>query len=88
MKVKLMPSLYRATKSSSNTSVSYLINQDQKPLSVPTLSYVVPDTKIDSVNHMDSYLGAVADETVNMKASNYISSVKARFRHELSCSEH
>lgn len=87
MKVKLMSSFYKAPKPSSTTSVCYLVNQDVKPLSIPTLSYLIPDSKYDTVNHLDSYFGAVADETVNMKASNYISSVKARFRHELSFSE-
>uniref|UniRef100_A0A803KWQ8 Uncharacterized protein n=1 Tax=Chenopodium quinoa TaxID=63459 RepID=A0A803KWQ8_CHEQI len=87
MKVKLIPSFYRTPKPSSTTSVCYLVNQDRKPLSIQTLSYLVPDSKNDSVNHLDSYFGAVADESVDMKASSYISSVKARFRHELPYSD-
>ncbi|KAK9750007.1 hypothetical protein RND81_02G165800 [Saponaria officinalis] len=82
MKVKLKPFFYRNTKPSSNSSVNYVVCQDIKPLSRQSVSYTVPDQSHGSVNHFDDYFGAVADETVNMKATNYISSVKARFRHE------
>ncbi|CAO2831236.1 unnamed protein product [Amaranthus hypochondriacus] len=84
MKVNLIPSFYKT----STTSVCYHMNQDRKPLSIETRSYHVPDSRIDhTVNHLDTYFGAVADDKVNMKASHYISSVKARFRHEVFCSD-
>lgn len=46
-----------------------------------TLTYLVLDNTNNHFSHMDSYYGAVVDETVDLKA------VKARFRHELGYSE-
>ncbi|GAB2225990.1 hypothetical protein Droror1_Dr00021772 [Drosera rotundifolia] len=98
MKAKLRPSIYRAkpspaahyttkvnSKSSSPTtsSVGYVVNQDMKPQAVQQVSMVLSaDDSYDSVGHIDGYFGAIADERVNMRAANYISSVRERFRLE------
>ena len=83
MKMKLTPT--SAATPSSTTSSCYPTNMEVK---APTHVHLVPHSRNDTATHFNSYFGSVADdETINMKASNYISSVQARFRHELSYSE-
>ncbi|GAB2278427.1 hypothetical protein Dimus_013111 [Dionaea muscipula] len=100
LKVKLMPSIYRAvmpspashyaskvkskpTPPATSSSVGYIVNQDLKPLAVQQVSMILSaDDTNESISQVDNYFGAIADERVNMKAANYISSVRERFRLE------
>ncbi|GAB2278420.1 hypothetical protein Dimus_013104 [Dionaea muscipula] len=74
-------------KQLATNSVEYLVNQDMKPQPMLQNNIVSrPSTSSyyshDSVGRLSNYFCAVDDERVNMRASNYISSVRERFRLE------
>ncbi|GAB2253964.1 hypothetical protein Droror1_Dr00021773 [Drosera rotundifolia] len=71
------------------SSIGYVMNQDiMKPQPMHNVSYILPTDDVmtgyshDSMSQLGGYFCAVDDERVNMKAANYISCVRERFRVE------
>ncbi|XP_021727663.1 uncharacterized protein LOC110694803 [Chenopodium quinoa] len=69
--------------SASVPSITYLVDhQDFNPQPRQKVSLFVPEYNYKSVNEFESYFSTVDDENVNMKAANYISSVRERIKLE------
>lgn len=69
--------------SASAPSITYLVDhQDSKPQPGQKVSFLAPEYDKKYVNQLDSYFSTVEDENVNMKAANYISSVRESFKLE------
>ncbi|KAF8013111.1 hypothetical protein BT93_I1091 [Corymbia citriodora subsp. variegata] len=65
------------------TRVAYMVHQDviSQP-KVQKVSFIVPDRGRDSQGQFDKVFGMPGDESVDLKATNYISSVQERFKLE------
>ncbi|XP_022741540.1 uncharacterized protein LOC111293083 [Durio zibethinus] len=75
--------------SSTTTSVSYRVQQEYLNISQPKqVSFIIPaDMNRENLSQIDSFFGFAGDESVDMKAASYISSVQERFKLERSNSE-
>ncbi|XVF16179.1 hypothetical protein REPUB_Repub10bG0009400 [Reevesia pubescens] len=73
---------------STTASVSFRVHQDYMNISQPKqFSFIVPaDKNRENLSQVDNFFG-VADESVDLKAASYISSVQERFKHERNNSE-
>ncbi|KMT09676.1 hypothetical protein BVRB_6g131260 [Beta vulgaris subsp. vulgaris] len=53
--------------------IDYVVNRDAKPLVTGRVSFITGDSfKLNSVEDSGNYLGAPADDFVDLKATNYI----------------
>ncbi|GAV64258.1 hypothetical protein CFOL_v3_07776 [Cephalotus follicularis] len=100
IKGKLMP-FYRTAKptvqfnskvnpnqSYPSSSFGYMAPQDYviaQPK--PRVSFIVPDNNRDKLGNLDNPFGVAGDESVDLKAAIYISSVQERFKLEGNNSE-
>ncbi|KAK8607332.1 hypothetical protein V6N13_053073 [Hibiscus sabdariffa] len=76
---KVKPSQGSSTKASVDFRVrrDYMISQPKR------ISFVVPgDRNRENLSHIDNFFGIVGDESVDIKAATYISSVQERFKLE------
>ncbi|KAJ8771972.1 hypothetical protein K2173_027149 [Erythroxylum novogranatense] len=84
---KIMPS--QLSSAASTASVGFVVNQDF--LVAPPkqkVSFIVPaDNSRDKLSQLDMVYGLPGDESVDMKASTYISNVQERFKLERATSE-
>ncbi|XVF60018.1 hypothetical protein PTKIN_Ptkin08bG0008900 [Pterospermum kingtungense] len=102
IKGKLMP-LYRAAKptpaamqlttnvkpNQTTTSVSFRVHQDYMVSQPKQVSIILPatDKNRENLSQIDSFFGVACDESVDVKAASYISTVQERFKLERNNSE-
>jgi len=73
----------QSSPSTAMTRVAFVVHQDK--ISQPKaqmVSVIVPDKGRDSLAQFDKVFGMPVDESVDLKATNYISSVRERFKLE------
>ncbi|KAI6700858.1 hypothetical protein NL676_015182 [Syzygium grande] len=78
---RVMPN--QSSPSAATTRVAFVVHQDV--ISQPKaqkVSFMVPDKGRDSLGQFDKLFGMPGDESVDLKAANYISSVQERFKLE------
>lgn len=80
---KLVPS---QQSSKSTTSVGFMVHQEYAPN--PKVSFIVAGENSATFSQLDRVFSYPSDEAVDLKASNYISSVKERFKLEQINSEY
>ncbi|KAF8013110.1 hypothetical protein BT93_I1090 [Corymbia citriodora subsp. variegata] len=71
----------QSSPSAAKTRVAFVVHQDviSQPM-VQKVSFIVPDKGRDSPGQFDKVFSMPSDESVDLKASNYISSVRERFK--------
>ncbi|KAK3412990.1 uncharacterized protein LOC104419130 [Eucalyptus grandis] len=78
---KVMPR--QSSPLAATAKVAFMVHQDM--ISQPKaqkVSFIVPNKGRDSLGQFDMVFGMPGDETVDLKATNYISSVRERFKLE------
>ena len=74
--------------SSTTASVSFRVNQDYMISHLKRVSFIVPaDKNRENLSQIDNFFGVAGDESVDLKATTYISSVQERFKLERNNSE-
>ncbi|XWS43994.1 hypothetical protein CRYUN_Cryun15aG0007000 [Craigia yunnanensis] len=74
--------------SSTKASVSFRVHQDYMISQPKQVSFIVPaDKKRENLSQIDNFFGVTGDDSVDLKASTYISSVQERFKLERNDSE-
>ncbi|KAE8720149.1 hypothetical protein F3Y22_tig00109916pilonHSYRG00140 [Hibiscus syriacus] len=69
--------------SSTTASVDFQVRRDYMISQPKRISFVVPtDKNRENLRHIDNFFGVVGDESVDLKAATYISSVQERFKLE------
>ncbi|XVF13895.1 hypothetical protein REPUB_Repub09cG0008900 [Reevesia pubescens] len=74
--------------STTTNSVSFRVHQDYMISQPKQVSFIVPvDKNSKNLSQIDNFFGVADDESVDMKAATYISSVQERFKLERNNSE-
>ncbi|KAG8489714.1 hypothetical protein CXB51_017709 [Gossypium anomalum] len=69
--------------SSTTASVGFRVHRDYMISQPKKISFVVPaDKNRENLSQIDNFFGVVGDESVDIKAATYISSVRERFKLE------
>ncbi|KAB2084757.1 hypothetical protein ERO13_A05G337200v2 [Gossypium hirsutum] len=69
--------------SSTSASISFRVHQDYMISQPKQISYIVPgDKNRENLSQIDNFFGVTGDESVDIKAATYISSVQERFKLE------
>lgn len=70
------------TNSNSDANVGFIVNRDYVTPQPPKHKIAVAPPEYDSCKKFENFYGVVADESVDIKAAIYISSVQERFKLE------
>ncbi|KAK6267133.1 hypothetical protein QUC31_017970 [Theobroma cacao] len=80
---KVMPN-----QTSTTASVSFRVHQDYMVSQPKQVSFILPaDKNRENLSQIDNFFGVAGDESVDIKAASYISSVQERFKLERNNSE-
>ncbi|OMO85404.1 hypothetical protein CCACVL1_10205 [Corchorus capsularis] len=81
---KVKPNLVSSTA----TSISFRVHQDYMISQPKQVSFILPaDKNRENLTQIDNFFGVPGDESVDIKAASYISSVQERFKLERCNSE-
>ncbi|XP_030450626.2 uncharacterized protein LOC115672813 [Syzygium oleosum] len=73
----------QSSPSVATTTQAFVVHQDViSQQKVQKVSFIVPDKGRNSLGQFDKMFGMPGDESVDLKAANYISSVQERFKLE------
>ncbi|KAE8661639.1 hypothetical protein F3Y22_tig00113725pilonHSYRG01599 [Hibiscus syriacus] len=74
--------------SSATSSISFQVHRDYMISQPKRFSFIVPaDKNRENLSQINNFFGVAADESIDIKAATYISSVQERFKHERNNSE-